>query len=101
MAKNKQRLDKILTEKGYFDTKSKAQGAIMAGDVKINDEIITKAGYLLELKENTKIEIKSLPFVSRGGLKLDKAVKSFHIDLSGRICLDAGASTGGFTDCML
>ena len=101
MAKNKERLDKILVDKGFFETKSKAQGAIMAGDVKINDEVITKSGYQLELKENTKIEIKSLPFVSRGGLKLDKAVKAFEIDLTGRICLDAGASTGGFTDCML
>ena len=101
MAKNKERLDKILTDKGYFETKSKAQGAIMAGDVKINDEVITKAGYLLELKENTKIEIKSLPFVSRGGLKLDKAIRTFGINLLDRICLDAGASTGGFTDCML
>ncbi len=101
MAKNKERLDKILVDKGFFETKSKAQGAIMAGDVKINDEVITKAGYQLELKENTRIEIKSLPFVSRGGLKLDKAVKAFNIDLADRICLDAGASTGGFTDCML
>lgn len=101
MAKNKERLDKILTDKGFFETKSKAQGAIMAGDVKINDEVITKAGYLLELKDNTRIEIKSLPFVSRGGLKLDKAVKAFDIDLKDRVCLDAGASTGGFTDCML
>lgn len=101
MAKNKERLDKILVDKGFFETKSKAQGAIMAGDVKINDEVITKAGFQLELKENTRIEIKSLPFVSRGGLKLDKALKAFDIDLSNRICLDAGASTGGFTDCML
>lgn len=101
MAKNKERLDKILVDKGFFETKSKAQGAIMAGDVKINDEVITKSGYQLELKENTKIEIKSLPFVSRGGLKLDKAIKAFEIDLTDRICLDAGASTGGFTDCML
>ena len=101
MAKNKERLDKILVDKGFFETKSKAQGAIMAGDVKINDEVITKAGYQLELKENTRIEIKSLPFVSRGGLKLDKAVHAFDLDLNGRICLDAGASTGGFTDCML
>lgn len=101
MAKNKERLDKILVDKGFFETKSKAQGAIMAGDVKINDEVITKSGYQLELKENTKIEIKSLPFVSRGGLKLDKAIKTFGINLKERICLDAGASTGGFTDCML
>lgn len=101
MAKNKERLDKILVDKGYFETKSKAQGAIMAGDVKINDEVITKAGYQLELTEKTRIEIKSLPFVSRGGLKLDKAVRTFGISLQDRICLDAGASTGGFTDCML
>ncbi len=101
MAKNKERLDKILVDKGFFETKSKAQGAIMAGDVKINDEVITKAGYQLELKDSTRIEIKSLPFVSRGGLKLDKAVKAFEIDLKERYCLDAGASTGGFTDCML
>lgn len=101
MAKNKERLDKILTDRGFFETKSKAQGAIMAGDVKINDEVITKAGHLLEFKETTLIEIKSLPFVSRGGLKLDKALKAFGIDLNGIVCLDAGASTGGFTDCML
>lgn len=100
MAK-KERLDKILTDLGYFDTKSRAQASIMVGDVKINDEVITKAGFQLELKEDTKIEIKTMPFVSRGGFKLDKAVKTFNIPLKGRICLDAGASTGGFTDCML
>lgn len=97
----KERLDKILVDKGFFVTKNKAQAAIMAGDVKVNGETISKAGYPLEYKEDTKIEIKSLPFVSRGGLKLDKAVREFEIDLKDRICLDAGASTGGFTDCML
>lgn len=98
---SKERLDKILTEKGYFETKSKAQAAIMAGDVKVNGNIITKAGYLIEPKENTIYEIKSMPFVSRGGFKLDKALKFFGISLKDKICLDAGASTGGFTDCML
>lgn len=97
----KDRLDKILFEKGYFDTKSKAQAAIMAGDVKINDETITKAGFQIEIKDNTKIEIKTMPFVSRGGFKLDKAIKTFNINLKDKTCLDAGASTGGFTDCML
>ncbi len=97
----KERLDKILTEKGYFDTKSKAQASIMAGDVKIDGNTITKAGFLIELKENTNIEIKTMPFVSRGGFKLDKAIKEFNINLNNKICLDAGASTGGFTDCML
>lgn len=97
----KERLDKILTDRGFFESKSRAQAAIMAGDVKIDGNIITKAGYLIEPKENTLFEIKSMPFVSRGGFKLDKAIKEFSVNLNGKICLDAGASTGGFTDCML
>ena len=97
----KERLDKILTDKGYFETKSKAQAAIMAGDVKVNGETIAKAGFQLELKEDTIFEIKSMPFVSRGGFKLDRAIKYFNINLKNKVCLDAGASTGGFTDCML
>ena len=100
MAK-KERLDNILVDKGFFETKSKAQAAIMAGDVVVNDEKITKAGFQLEFKETTKIEVKTMPFVSRGGFKLDKAVKAFDIHLKDKVCLDAGASTGGFTDCML
>ena len=97
----KERLDKILTDKGYFETKSKAQAAIMAGDVKVNGETIAKAGFQLELKEDTIFEIKSMPFVSRGGFKLDRAIKYFNISLKDKVCLDAGASTGGFTDCMI
>ena len=97
----KDRLDKILTDNGYFETKSKAQAAIMAGDVKVDGIVITKAGFQLEVKENTIFEIKSMPFVSRGGFKLDKALKAFNINLKDKVCLDAGASTGGFTDCML
>lgn len=97
----KDRLDKILFEKGFFETKSKAQAAIMAGDVRINGELITKAGTLFFIDEKTQIDIKSMPYVSRGGFKLEKALQEFGIDLTGKICLDAGASTGGFTDCML
>lgn len=97
----KERLDKILTDKGYFETKSKAQAAIMAGDVKVNGVVITKSGFPIDLNDKTNFEIKTMPFVSRGGFKLDKAIKTFNINLNGRICLDAGASTGGFTDCML
>lgn len=97
----KERLDKVLTDKGFFETKSRAQAAIMAGNVKVDGITITKAGFQIEPKENTIFEIKSMPFVSRGGFKLDKAIKAFNIDLKDRICLDAGASTGGFTDCML
>ena len=90
-----------ITDKGYFETKSKAQAAIMAGDVKVDGIIITKSGFLMEEKDNTVFEIKSMPFVSRGGFKLDKAIKTFNINLIDKVCLDAGASTGGFTDCML
>ncbi|MCR5261992.1 MAG: TlyA family RNA methyltransferase [Candidatus Gastranaerophilales bacterium] len=97
----KERLDKILFDLGYFETKNKAQAAIMAGNVKINGEKITKAGYLTEYNDNMMIDVQSMPFVSRGGYKLAKAVKEFNLDLKDRVCLDAGASTGGFTDCML
>ena len=98
---SKERLDKVLTDKGYFETKSKAQAAIMAGDVKVNGIVITKSGFQIDINEKNDFEIKTMPFVSRGGFKLDKAIKTFNIDLNNRICLDAGASTGGFTDCMI
>lgn len=97
----KERLDKVLCDLGYFDTKSKAQAAIMAGNVKINGEKITKSGTQIVCQENLQIEVKTMPFVSRGGFKLAKAVTAFNLNLNDRICLDAGASTGGFTDCML
>ena len=96
----KVRLDDFLVEKNFFETKSKAQAMILAGKVKLNGEKITKAGYQIK-DENVQIEIETIPYVSRGGFKLEKAIKSFDIDLSNKICLDAGASTGGFTDCML
>jgi len=99
--KNKVRLDDFLVSHGYFETKSKAQGNILAGKVKINGEKIYKAGHQLSADKNFDVEIESMPFVSRGGFKLDKAVKTFGISLNNKICLDAGASTGGFTDCML
>ena len=73
----------------------------MAGDVKINEQVITKSGYQLAFSSELNIEIKTMPYVSRGGFKIEKALKEFNIDLKDRICLDAGASTGGFTDCML
>ncbi len=97
----KQRLDEILVKHNFFETKSKAQAAIMAGDVKIDDRVITKAGFQIVFSSKLKIEIKTMPYVSRGGFKLEKALNEFKIDLKNRICLDAGASTGGFTDCML
>lgn len=97
----KERLDKILVERGLFETKSKAQAAIMTGKVQINNQKITKSGFLIYPSEDINITAEKLPYVSRGGFKLEKALKEFNIDLKDKICLDAGASTGGFTDCML
>lgn len=103
----KKRLDLILFEHGYFDSKNSAQVNILAGNVKINDVVISKAGELYDenklFDENhpMKLEIKTIPYVSRGGLKLKGAIDEFKIDLKDKICIDIGASTGGFTDCML
>ncbi|MFI3301149.1 MAG: TlyA family RNA methyltransferase [Candidatus Gastranaerophilales bacterium] len=98
---SKERLDKYLVDLGYFETKSKASSAIIAKQVKINDEYITKAGYQINLAKDYEIEIKSMPYVSRGGFKLKKALDTFNIDIQDKICFDAGASTGGFSDCLL
>lgn len=97
----KERLDKYLTDLGYFETKSKASAAILAGHVKINDQYITKAGFQIEPSKEYEIIVKSMPYVSRGGFKLKKALDAFNFSPQKRICLDAGASTGGFTDCLL
>ena len=97
----KERLDKYLTDLGYFETKSKASAAILAGHVKINDEYITKAGFQINPNKEYDIVVKSMPYVSRGGFKLKKALDAFNFSPAERICFDAGASTGGFTDCLL
>ena len=92
---NKERLDKYLTDLGYFETKSKAASAILAGNVKINDEYITKAGFQINLNKEYDIQVKSMPYVSRGGFKLKKALDTFNPIVKDRVCFDAGASTGG------
>ena len=97
----KERLDKILVDLGYFENKSKASASIIAGDVLVNNEKITKAGYQLNPDKEYEFTIKSMPYVSRGGFKLQKALDAFEFNPKDRICLDAGASTGGFTDCLL
>ncbi len=97
----KMRLDVAVFEKGYAETREKAKAMVMAGSVYLNGQKCLKGG--VAVKETDVIEVRGAvnPFVSRGGLKLDKAVKSFSLDLSDCICMDIGASTGGFTDCML
>lgn len=97
----KERLDKILVDLGYFETKSKASAAILAGNVKIGTEVITKSGFQIDTTKEYDFQVKTMPFVSRGGFKLKKALETFPIIVQDRICFDAGASTGGFTDCLL
>ncbi len=102
----KKRLDLILFERGIFENKNKASANILAGNVKINGEAVLKAGTLynpeqFEGENALKVEVHSMPFVSRGGLKLQGALDEFKISLKDRIGIDIGASTGGFTDCML
>lgn len=97
----KVRLDIRLTQAGFFDSREKARRAVMAGLVFVNGECVDKPGS--PVGSDAEIEIKGnpLPYVSRGGLKLEKALKEFDINLTGKTCMDIGASTGGFTDCML
>jgi 23S rRNA (cytidine1920-2'-O)/16S rRNA (cytidine1409-2'-O)-methyltransferase len=97
----KERLDKVLTDLGYFETKSKASAAILAGNVMIGTEVITKSGFQIDPSKEYDFKVKSMPFVSRGGGKLKRALDAFDFSPKNRICLDAGASTGGFTDCLL
>ncbi len=98
---NKIRLDVALTEQGKTESREKAKALIMAGKVYIDNQKADKAGMLV--LPDTEIEVRdnSIQFVSRGGLKLDKAIREWGIDLNGKVCSDIGASTGGFTDCML
>lgn len=98
---NKERLDILLTEKNFFESRSKAQSMIMLGKILVDGKKIEKSGTLIN--RDSKIEIlgNEMPFVSRGGFKLKKALEVFKINLNKKICADIGASTGGFSDCML
>lgn len=97
----KKRLDVLVTEKGLFPSREKAKTSIMAGLVFVDGVLTDKAG--TQVSEDAEITLKEelCPYVSRGGLKLEKAVKEFSLDISGARAMDIGASTGGFTDCML
>lgn len=96
----KERIDKLLVDKGLVETREKAQALIMSGVVLVNGQKVDKPG--TKVKTDVEITIKeSLPFVSRGGFKLQKALQVFKIDVKEKVCLDVGSSTGGFTDCLL
>ena len=98
----KKRLDLILVERELFETREKAKREIMAGNVIVNEQVVTKAGTMLKDNDELNIRIKDkLKYVSRGGLKLEKAIKTWDLDFKDKSVLDIGASTGGFTDCAL
>ena len=99
--KIKKRLDVLLTERGHADTRTKAQAIIMSGLVYVEGQKADKPG--VSYDENVPIEVRSggCPYVSRGGLKLEKALRDFGVKPEGYVCSDSGASTGGFTDCLL
>ena len=101
--KNKMRLDEYLVENEYFENLEVAKRQIMVGNVIINEQKIDKPGEIISLSKIKSIRVKerNIPYVSRGGLKLEKAIKSFNLDFKNKIVLDIGASTGGFTDCSL
>ncbi|MDW8799576.1 TlyA family RNA methyltransferase [Clostridium sp. A1-XYC3] len=101
MSEIKERLDILLVKKGIFTSRERARASIMAGEIFIDGQRFDKCGEKVKESANIEFRGEELPFVSRGGLKLEKAVKSFDIDLQNKTCMDIGASTGGFTDCML
>jgi 23S rRNA (cytidine1920-2'-O)/16S rRNA (cytidine1409-2'-O)-methyltransferase len=94
------RLDQLVVERGLADSREKARAYILAGDVLVEGQKLTKAGHTVAADARVEVAAKQ-PFVSRGGLKLQAALDHFAIDVTDRVCLDTGASTGGFTDCLL
>ena len=97
----KERLDVLLTERGFFDSREKAKAVIMAGEVFVNGQREDKAGSKFDREAEIEVKGKVLKYVSRGGLKLEKAVEVYGLDFTDKVCIDIGSSTGGFTDCML
>ena len=101
MLEEKDRIDVVLVKKHYFQTRQKAKYEIEQGNVYVNGKQITKTSKIINYQDNIEIKGQTLKYVSRGGLKLEKSISLFEISLKDKICADIGASTGGFTDCML
>ena len=99
--KHKERLDVMLVEKGLCESRSRAQAVIMSGEVYVDGQKSDKPGTPTDVEAEIEIRGNACPYVSRGGLKLEKALRDFGVDPTGLTCLDSGASTGGFTDCLL
>jgi len=98
---SKLRLDRLLTERGLVESRERGQAIIIAGQVLVNGQKVEKAGSLVQGDADIRILGEQMPYVSRGGLKLEKALAAFTLDVKEKTCLDVGASTGGFTDCLL
>jgi 23S rRNA (cytidine1920-2'-O)/16S rRNA (cytidine1409-2'-O)-methyltransferase len=96
----KTRIDQLLVDRGLAESREKAKALLLAGSVSVNGQGVDKPGQSVDPESEIVIAGK-LPYVSRGGLKLEKALDHFHVDVAGKICVDVGASTGGFTDCLL
>lgn len=99
--KHKERLDVLLVSLGLAESRAKAQATIMAGEVYVNGQKADKSGMEVDITANVEVRGSACPYVSRGGLKLEKALRNFGVDPTGYVCSDSGASTGGFTDCLL
>jgi len=97
----KERLDKLLVSLNYFDTRERAKKAIMAGLVQVNEQVKDKAGDLVDTEATILVKGSDMPYVSRGGLKLEKGLAVFDLTVAGKTFIDIGSSTGGFTDCLL
>src|SRR5262245_60136446 len=97
----KQRVDKLVVEKGLADSRTRAQALILAGKVLAGEQRVDKPGQMIEPDLPIRIKGEVIPFVSRGGLKLEAALRAFEIPVEGKTCIDVGASTGGFSDCLL
>lgn len=99
--KHKERLDVLLVQRGLCDSRSRAQALIMSGEVYVEGQKCDKAGTSVDIEASIEVRGNHCPYVSRGGLKLEKALRDFGVDPTGYVCSDSGASTGGFTDCLL
>ena len=99
--KHKERLDVLLVQRGLCDSRSRAQALIMSGEVYVEGQKCDKAGTSVDVEANIEVRGNHCPYVSRGGLKLEKALRDFGVDPTDYVCSDSGASTGGFTDCLL
>src|ERR1051326_6626366 len=100
-ASKKIRLDKLLVERGFVSSRERAQALILAGKVLVDGQKLEKPGIAVGSASEIRLLGQDLKYVSRGGLKLEHALHHWNIDVTGKICLDVGASTGGFTDCLL